>query len=231
MRTTSQLSFPDVSKAEQLLATCSLNSSCSLKQSLEEQKSSLSALPQGIKKTHNPSPPFSRWLEKGNKLWERGANIESVGVWREEEMHNETLSLENTDKSTSESEKDKKKKHPNMPFLMIHHQLLMVSLHFSPSSFLLPSSFCQISSAGPSCSWSLAFRLHYSPQAGPSSIIFLCLFPTPACLLPSWGPKPSLRPVISDSHLLSFSIPSSCLQRPDLCLEPLLSLRPQRRKF
>lgn len=87
----------------------------------------------------------------------------------DEEIHKETLSLE-TYKQIYIRKKDRKT--PKQAFLMLHHQLLMVFLYFFPSSFL---SFCQISSAGPSQSWSLAFRLHYSPKARPCSIIFLCI--------------------------------------------------------
>lgn len=75
---------------------------------------------------------------------------------------------------------------------------------FSLFLFLLPLSFCQISSAGLSWGWSLAFRLHYSPKTKPPTISFLCLSLTLVCLLPSRGPNSSLRPLISSPHLLFF---------------------------
>lgn len=76
--------------------------------------------------------------------------------------------------------------------------------HFSSFCFLRPP-FYEISSDGPCRLWSLAFRLHYSPKAKPSSIIFHCLSSAPVCVLPSWGPKSLPRPVISVSHLFFFS--------------------------
>lgn len=137
-------------------------------------------------------------------------------------MHKVTLYLNETYKSASERGKEKTPKHA---FLMIHYQLLMIFLRFSPSSSLRPPCFCQISSAGPSGSWSLAYRLHYSPKASPSAIIFLCLSPTlPPALMGTkvFPPSCHLRP---PSPLLSF--PPSCLQRPDPCLSPLLLLLPK----
>lgn len=103
------------------------------------------------------------------------------------------------------------KKTSKHAFLMIHHQHLMVCLQFFPSfSFcLLLSTFCQISSAGPSCGLCLAFRLQYSPKARASSIIFLCVSPTLVCLLPSWGPKSSLSCHLRPAFPLLFLLPSS----------------------
>lgn len=109
-------------------------------------------------------------------------------------MHKERHSVENTYKSTSERGKEK---HPKMHSLNGLPPFL--SLVFPSSSFFL-SDFI----SWPIPGWSLAFRLHYSPKARPSSIIFLCLSPTLVCLLPSWGPKSSLRPVISGPHLSFF---------------------------
>lgn len=117
----------------------------------------------------------------------------------DEEIHKNTFLRENIQIYIRVKEKQ-----PTMHFLMINHQLVFPIL--SPS-FLLPP-FCQISSVCPSRGWSLAFRLHYSPKARPSSIIFLCLSPTLVCLLLSLGPNSFLSPVISSPHLLFFHFSS-----------------------
>lgn len=112
------------------------------------------------------------------------------------------------------------KKTSKHAFLMIHHQHLMVCLQFFPSfSFcLLLSTFCQISSAGPSCGLCLAFRLQYSPKARASSIIFLCVSPHSRLSSALMGTK--VFSVLSSQACISSSFSPSFLQRPDPCPPP-----------
>ena len=125
---------------------------------------------------------------------------------RDEEMHKETLSLENTHTQIYIRER-KTAKHV---FLMIHHQLLMVFLHFFPFSFFLSVRFHQLAlpAAG------LLPSDYTTPQRPGPSLSSSSVYPRlPACLLSSWGdrslPLPSchLRPQISSSFFSPKSRP------------------------
>lgn len=147
-------------------------------------------------------------------------------------MHKETLSLENTDKSTSESWRDKK--HPNMPFFNDPSPTLnglppFLSLVFPSSPFFLSDfiswPFLQLVSC---------FQITLLPK-GRALLYHLPLF-IPHSRLSSalmrtaaFPPSCHLR---LPSPLLFFSLFLPPKTRPVPRPPPtLLSLRPQRRKF
>lgn len=72
----------------------------------------------------------------------------------------------------------------------------------SPLSHFFPFSFCQISSAGPSHSWSVAFRLHYSPKARPPP-------PSSSSVYPHSRPSSALTGTKVVPSVLSSQVPIS----------------------